>query len=234
VRGGTLLVFDLDNTLVHSRIDFQGIRTEIIRALHGAGASDAAEAELRRLAIPELILLAEAHDERASAAVESLSRHATTDLRPRTSLAAGCWEIVLRHEHMGMQEASVEPDADATLLELRRRGYALAVLTNNARPACEAVLRRFELRDHFEVIITRDDVEHLKPQPDGVVLARERAGGMAERVVVIGDSWIDGLAAHRGGAAFVVFRGDVEGMRARGADPTHRVARLADLLELFP
>ena len=36
--GVTIVVFDLDNTLVHSRIDFLGIRTTIINRLLDVGA----------------------------------------------------------------------------------------------------------------------------------------------------------------------------------------------------
>src|SRR5690349_17982220 len=58
----TLLVFDLDNTLVHSRIDFRAIRETIIAMLRQSGATDLTDEGLFRHAIPELIGFAERHD----------------------------------------------------------------------------------------------------------------------------------------------------------------------------
>ena len=53
-----IAVFDLDNTLVHSRIDFMGIRQAIIRRLVEVGALEAPPPDPRVRAIPEWLDLA--------------------------------------------------------------------------------------------------------------------------------------------------------------------------------
>ena len=55
-----IVVFDLDNTLVHSRIDFMGIRQAIIRRLLEVGALAEPPANPRVRAIPEWLDLAAA------------------------------------------------------------------------------------------------------------------------------------------------------------------------------
>src|SRR5262249_25619618 len=114
----TLLIFDLDNTLVHSRIDFRGMRRDLIAMLQAAGATVATEEALVRFPIPELILIGEAHDQRLGGA-----------------LVPTLWQTVLEYETAGMAVATIEEGAAQVLEGLRAQGFAMAVLTNNARPA---------------------------------------------------------------------------------------------------
>src|SRR5687767_6205224 len=84
----TLLVFDLDNTLVHSQIDFRGLRLALIEVLQRAGATAEPAESLLRLPIPELILIG-----------ERFEGNSQDDLVP------GMWEIVLEFESAGMAVA---------------------------------------------------------------------------------------------------------------------------------
>ena len=215
--GPSLLIFDLDNPLVHSRIDFQSIRREIIGLLHRAGAADAPADALRRLSIPELVRLAEQHEQHAGPGYG-------------LSLVSRCWEVILRHERAGMAQATIEVDTPRVLDRLRDLGYRLAVLTNNARPACLDVLQRFGLERFFELLVTRDDVAALKPDGEGVLLARQRLGVADGRAYLVGDSYIDGLAAQRGGAHFIAFRADPAELASRGIAPRLVIQHLSELL----
>jgi phosphoglycolate phosphatase len=208
----TLLVFDLDNTLVHSRIDFRGLRQALIAALHQAGATDETADALARYPIPELILIGEAHDERTGA-----------DLVP------GLWRTVLDYETAGMAVATIEEGAAEELARLRARGFVLAVLTNNARPATLEALERFALRHYFDLVVTRDDVPALKPASDGVRHAMAAFDGRVGRTLVIGDSWIDGRAAAGAGAAFLAFQPRPGELESRGVRPIGVVKSLRDL-----
>jgi phosphoglycolate phosphatase len=179
-----LLIFDLDNTVVHSRIDFAGIRRELIAMLRGQGMLEPTEADLLRLSIGQIIELSEALDR---------------------SLGIEAWRIVLAYEQAGMAAASVEEAAGRTLSDLRATGFCLAVLTNNARPATLAALEKFDLAGAFDLILTRDEVP-MKPDPTGLLLARERFDGLAHRAAMIGDSWLDGSAARDADMPFIAFR----------------------------
>ncbi|SRR5579884_112035 len=206
----TLLIFDLDNTLVHSRIDFRGLRQAIIARLHAAGATDEPAEALLRYAIPELILLGEARAEQAG-----------------TTLVPELWRLVLEFETAGMEGASIEPGAGEVLARLRQRGHPLAVLTNNARPATLEALERFGLRRYFALVVSRDDVRALKPAPDGVEHALRAF--RARQALVIGDSWIDGMAARGAGVAFLAFQPRPRELESRGIRPVAVVQRLQEL-----
>jgi HAD superfamily hydrolase (TIGR01549 family) len=179
-----LLIFDLDNTVVHSRIDFSGIRRDLIAMLRAQGMFEPTDADLMRLSIGQLIELGEARDR---------------------SLGIAAWRIVLAYEEAGMAAASVEEAAGQTLSALRSAGFHLAVLTNNARPATLAALEKFDLANAFDMVLTRDEVP-MKPDPTGLLLARRRFDGEAHRAAMIGDSWLDGSAAQDAGMPFIAFR----------------------------
>lgn len=213
--GSFAIVFDLDNTLVHSAIDFKAIRREIIRMLDAHGVVRRPAPELAALAIPELIALGEAHD-----------------VLNRTALGPAMWEVVVRYETVGMMEARVEEDVHLTLQRLRGRSCLLAVLTNNARQVAVAALHRFGLLSYFHLVVTRDDIARLKPAPDGLELVRSRLG--VRDLLLVGDSWIDGVAARDAGATFVALRPEEGDLEAHGVHPWRRIHRLADLLDLLP
>jgi HAD superfamily hydrolase (TIGR01549 family) len=139
------------------------------------------------------------------------------------------WEEVDRFERAGMLHGTVEADARPTLDALRAAGLKLAVLTNNSLSSAEAALERFELRSAFDLVLGRSVVGALKPSGAGVALAHARLGGGRRPVFVVGDSYIDGLAAQRAGvgARFVAFRADAVDLAARGVEVWARVDSLA-------
>jgi phosphoglycolate phosphatase len=209
--GGGLLVFDLDNTLVHSRIDFPGLRRAIIGLLRAHGATEAPDEALMRLSIGQIIEAGEAHDARAG-----------------TRLGPEGWRIVLEYEQAGMREATVEDCASASLATLRGADFRLVVLTNNARRATLEALDKFGLRAHFDLILTRDEVA-MKPDPAGVERARAHFDGASRRTAVVGDSWLDGTAAQRAGVPFIAFRPRPRSLEERGIPIWTVVERLDEI-----
>ena len=205
-------MFDLDNTLVHSRIDFMGIRRAVIERLLAVGAIDVPPAKPRERSIPEWLDLAEAFD---------------------PTLAAELWVSVDRFEREGMLHGTVEEDARATLDRLASAGLKLAVLTNNSLSSAEAALERFDLRAPLELVLARDVVPALKPSGAGVAQAHHALGGGS--TIVVGDSYIDGLATQRAavGARFVGFRPDAADLAARGVSVWGVIEALGELPTLL-
>jgi phosphoglycolate phosphatase len=203
-----IVVFDLDNTLVHSRIDFLGIRRAIIERLLAAGVLEAPPADPRARAIPEWMELAAERDPR---------------------LAADLWRTIDAFEREGMLHGTVEADVVDVLAELKATGYRLGVLTNNSLGSAEAALDRFGLRTGLDLVLAREVVTALKPSGAGVAKAHAALGGGP--TFMVGDSYIDGLAAARAGveARFVSFRGDTADLAARGVVPWATIRSMAEL-----
>ena len=151
-----------------------------------------------------------------------------------TGLGRQMWRIVEAFERAGMRLATVEPDAGPTLAELRRRHVGLAVLTNNARTSALEALRKFGLRPYFDAVLGREDVPAMKPSPSGLAAARQRLGPASGRLTMVGDSYLDGLAARDAGCPFVAFRPRPGDLEEHGITPLTVIQDLAELLETIP
>ena len=88
------------------------------------------------------------------------------------------------------------PGAVRLLRELQERGCALAVATTGSRSWVEHLLERLLADVHWQVVVTGDDVEERKPDPEAFTLALDRLGVGAERSVVVEDS-AEGVEAAR-------------------------------------
>lgn len=198
-------VFDLDHTLVSSPLDLIAAAREMEAFVRGNG----------------VVLPAREHRWSAAELYDLVRREAA-------HLEADAIAIPVAHERRAMEHATLEPFAVETLAALKELGFATAVWTNNDRVAAEFVLARFQLGPYLDLVVTRDDVVRLKPDPDGLRVVRAR-WPQAPRFVVIGDSWIDGAAAQAGGVPFIAYRANVEELDRRGVTPAARISSLLDL-----
>jgi phosphoglycolate phosphatase len=212
------IVFDLDNTVVHSRIDFAGIRHDLGALLLDAGVVEEPIVTHgpKRRSIGQLIELAEAQDQLVGG-----------------QLAERMWKIVVEYELEGMRVATVEPDAGPTLAALRARGHALGILTNNARASALEALEKFDLLGHLDLVLGREDVPAMKPSPSGLVVARDRLDGAASGLWMVGDSYLDGLAATGAECPFVAFRPRPGDLEERRIAPVAVIAQLRELVEIL-
>jgi phosphoglycolate phosphatase len=201
-----LCVFDLDHTLVNSPLDLAAMALDI-RALYerACGPLPAREDRYR---VGELIDRCRA----GSAALE-----------------AAAWAIALDHERRAVQHAWLEPGALAAVTGARAAGARVALWTNNAREITALALERFGLLPHFDLVVTRDEMGPLKPAPDGWTVIARHFDATTAHSVVVGDSWVDGLAAAKAGVPFVAYRAKAADLARWGIEP---VARFTDLAAL--
>ena len=80
------------------------------------------------------------------------------------------------------------PGAAETVAELDRRGIALAIVTSKHRRSTLRGMGLCGITDHFDVIVTPEDVSNPKPHPDPVRVALERLGVSAGEALFVGDS----------------------------------------------
>jgi len=198
-------VFDLDHTLVSSPLDLRAVGREMEALIRARGL--AVPARELRWSAPELL---------------ALVRREAPELEPDV-LA-----IPVAHERRAMQAATLEPFAIEAVAGMKALGFATAIWTNNDRVAADFVLSRFGLTPHLDLVVTRDDVVHLKPDPDGLRVVRGR-WPEAEHIVMVGDSWVDGLAAQAGGVPFIAYRSDHDELARRGVRVAACIASLLDL-----
>ena len=88
--------------------------------------------------------------------------------------------------------------------ELRKKGVKTAVVTSSNQPKMEAVYQsRPEFKGMFDAILTSEDFERSKPDPDCYLKAAERLGVSKDDCVVFEDSY-NGLKSGRAAGMYVV------------------------------
>ncbi|MEJ6485577.1 HAD-IA family hydrolase [Nostoc punctiforme UO1] len=93
--------------------------------------------------------------------------------------------------------------------EIVREHYGLipmAVASGGERVVLEATLSNIKLREFFNIIVSIDDVEKGKPEPDIFLFASERLGVAPEDCIVYEDSDGGLEAASRAGMRFIDVR----------------------------
>lgn len=167
---GSALLFDLDETLV-------GLRP-------GAPGLEALRYDL--LSVYQAHDLVPAHRSifRMYAELSDLGHR---DVAHRT---------IDRHEVRWAEESAVSLIDAGTVATLTALRGSTALVTNNGRGCVDVLMRRGLLPDVFDVVVARDDVERLKPDPEPVLRAICAVAGSGERpTVFFGDSVSDREAA---------------------------------------
>ena len=86
------------------------------------------------------------------------------------------------------------PSAKTTLEQVREMNLPLAVATSSLSASARPLLDRTGIRSFFSVVITGDEVERGKPDPDIYLRTADELGISAEACLVIEDS-LAGIAA---------------------------------------
>jgi HAD superfamily hydrolase (TIGR01509 family) len=100
-------------------------------------------------------------------------------------------------EHM--KDVRPLPGARELLTHLTAAGVPWAIATSGYRESAGPALEMLDIPPGVP-LVTRDLVDHAKPDPDLFLAAAEELGVAAENCVVVGDSVWDLLAARRGRA----------------------------------
>lgn len=214
------VVFDMDGTLVTFNFDIQGTRKALLGELGARGFEPAGLS----LTSPTQTIVDSVRD-------QILSGHVKADF---AEVRARLYHMLDTFEIQSASSTLVLPETVETLDYLRNKGVRTGLLTNSGRLGAAAVLQRSGLQDRFQIILTRDDVDAMKPRPEGLVKASSLLGVPIGELYYVGDSLYDIEAAKRAGARSVsVSTGNYSSqkLKERGADFV--IATLAELPSLL-
>ncbi|MBM3493611.1 MAG: HAD family hydrolase [Armatimonadetes bacterium] len=233
--GVSAVLFDLDGTLIDTHIDFALMRAEMLRLATEYGLCGEDLAELDILAI-------------VGECRSRLARLGRPDEADRFRALA---YARLRDIEVAQCADPVEvPGACDVLERLRRAGVRVGIVTRNCRDVAEMLVRHGRLE--CDALVTRDDVERTKPDPEHLHAALEamwvsadvapascrqpvRGDGAALKcaIVMVGDHWMDVLAGTRAGCRTVgLLRGRSESVFG-SAMPDTLAEGVADLLPML-
>ncbi|EST52948.1 phosphatase [Brevibacillus panacihumi W25] len=206
------IIFDMDNTLLQSRIDFPGMKTAVFQLL-----------VKHQMIHPDLD-----YTKHSASQLIDLGRNSG---RITEEIEASIWDTIVAYETEGMIGAALEEGAKDVLDALRHH-YTLTILTNNARSAALQALKDTGIIPFFDLIAGREQMTELKPSPSGIHYILDKYPNIqAEEWIMVGDSWIDGKAAQDGGIGFIAYQSEPEEMKSHGVTPLAYVQRLEELLD---
>lgn len=117
--------------------------------------------------------------------------------------------IYMKRELEAAENAVVREGVVELLEELRRRDVSLCVATNNCREAAVLSLKTAGIDGYFECVVSRSDVDALKPSPEMLLKAAYFSNIPISMGIHVGDSVVDILAARSIGMMAVSILGGV-------------------------
>jgi putative hydrolase of the HAD superfamily len=171
------ILFDLDNTL----IDFIGMKRVATQAAAEAMVDAGLKADKDELS-SDLFDFYLDYDIEADNAFQMFleARIGRIDFR----ILAAAINAYLREKAINLKPY---PGVSATLVEIRRLGYKLAIVTNGRRLKAAMRLNAAGLDGYFDVVVGWEDTGKKKPDPEPFLLATNVLGVKPTECLMVGD-----------------------------------------------
>jgi len=177
-----LIVFDIDGTLVISYADWDGMRTKLRDYFkHNYDI----EMEFR----PVLDKI-----EEAIAIIQK--KNPKTDPQ---KIKDTVMQIIEETGLEGIRKSQLVKTCKENLEMLRKKGKRLASFTRSGLKEALLALQMHNIKNYFEMIVTRDDTVKVKPNPDPILLISKKTNINPNKILVVGDHPYDILAGKSAG-----------------------------------
>lgn len=121
-----------------------------------------------------------------------------------------------------------------TVEQLAKQGYKLGIVTTKARKTVEMGLNLTTLNQFFDVIVTIDDVEHVKPHPEPIEKAFRLLEANPATTLMVGDNHHDILGGKNAGTKTAGVAWTIKGRDYLAAyKPDYMLEKMSDLLTIL-
>ena len=121
-----------------------------------------------------------------------------------------------------------------TVRELKKQGYKVGIVTTKARQTVEMGLKLSKLDEFFDVVVTIDDVEHVKPHPEPLQKALELLDAKPEEALMVGDNHHDIVGGQNAGTKTAAVSWTLKGRAYLEAyKPDFMLDKMSDLLSIL-
>jgi phosphoglycolate phosphatase len=180
------VLFDFDGTLVHLNIDFAQMRAGVEAILPQYGLCVGASASRYTLELIEECVK-------------------TLTVRDGGEIAAAferdAEAAIVAVEVGAADEADIHQGVPELLQWLQEEGVRIGIVTRNCRVAVDRILERNTLP--YDVLLTRDDVELVKPDPEHLLAALRALEVEPHHALMVGDHPMDVRAGRLAGTRTV-------------------------------
>jgi phosphoglycolate phosphatase len=178
-----LLIFDLDGTLIDSKLDL----------------AHAVNATRRHMSMPEL------EHERVYSYVGNgapvLIRRALGEAATEAQVQEALEFFLEYYREHYLDYTVLYPGVKESLDRFRDAGKRMAVLTNKPVGISKAIIKGLGVQNHFFQVYGGNSFDFKKPHPAGVETLLQETGITASRTLMIGDSSVDMQTARNAGIA---------------------------------
>jgi phosphoglycolate phosphatase len=210
-----LLIFDLDGTLIDSRLDL----------VHAVNAT---RAEAGRGPLPDTQIFSFVGNGAPVLVKRAMGPEASEEE------VANALEFFLDYyRHHALDYTILYPEVGDALERLHASGAQLAVLTNKPVRISERIMKGLGLAPLFFRIYGGNSFDHKKPHPIGIEALRAEANAAVEDTWMVGDSWVDVQTARNAGVASCGVTWGFQPETFREFPPDVLVDRLEDFAERF-
>lgn len=102
---------------------------------------------------------------------------------------------------------AVKNESLFAMIDCMKDEFHIALVTTGATENVYQILDYFNVRDKFELILTQNDVEKKKPDPEGFLKAMKQFNVAAENTIVFEDSDVGLKAAKAAGCVAYIVKG---------------------------
>lgn len=185
------IVWDLDGTLIHFKIDFIKARKEAIKVFIKYGVP-------KRLLSTEFKALDNVQIAKDYFTSENFSEFKVKRIMSEANI------VIAKVEYDAAINAIMVKGIDKVLEFVQKFNLKQAIFTYNTKENAEISLEKVNLLHYFEVIIGRDNIDNPKPHPDHLNLICNKLSVKPLEIVVIGDMGRDIEAALNIGARSIL------------------------------
>lgn len=181
------IVWDLDGTLIHFKIDYLRARRISIKIL-------------KKYGIPKHLLTVKSSIlENIEYSRKFFKKKGYPEEKIKKIIAEVDNEII-KIEHEAAINATIIDGIDKVLDFARIKNLKQAIFTFNTKKNAEMSLKKVNILQYFNVIVGRDNITNLKPHPDHLIYICKELNVKPNEILVIGDTNRDIEAAINVGA----------------------------------
>ena len=172
------VIFDLDGTLASFNLDYKTMRAEVRSYLQRKGVPASVLSTME--SIFEMLKKAEIYFKNTSKSdvvFVEIQKEALAIAEKFELEAASCTSLL--------------PGANETLKALKRMNLKVGLCTINSQKAANYILQRFQIAGFFDVVVPRNMVRYVKPNPEHFETALKMLGTLPESTLIVGDSGVD-------------------------------------------
>jgi HAD superfamily hydrolase (TIGR01509 family) len=212
------VIFDLDGTLIDSKIDYEHMATLIREVLSAAGVPEEHLTDRRK--IYQIIR-----------GGERVLAEMGIDPIKRPEITSKMEKIMNKVELEGAYLSKPMKNASETLRSLRSRGLAIGIATRGCREYALESMRLTSLEPYVDKCLARDEVPYPKPDPRHLLDVVTHLRAKPDEVFYVGDTSTDLDTAKSANIEFIGYKRDEEwGKRLTEAGCKRMVN---DLLEII-